>query len=176
VTSTSIDVANEPAASSARAGKVVAAARITVGAMWLARCERTVPRSFTAVKDLLRASTTPPNEVFAPYSWLVKKVLLPHFTGFGWTLLALEILLGAFLMLGLATRLFAALGALVTVPIAMTLSGQPGRSPWLFIMVFIVHLLLWAIGAGRSVGVDGLLRPSWAARTSRSAQLMLRVS
>ena len=167
---------SEPAASSARAGKVVATARIAVGTMWLARCERTVPSSFTAVKDLMIASTQPPNEVFAPYTWFVKKAVLPHFTVFGWTLLVVEVLLGAFLILGLATRLFSAVGALVTVPIAMTLSGQPGRGPWLFIMVLVVHLLLWAIGAGRSLGIDGLLRQSWAARSTRSAKLMMRLS
>ena len=43
--------------------------------------------------------------VFPPYSWLVEHLVLPNFAFFGWAVLLVEAALGAFLLIGLATRL-----------------------------------------------------------------------
>jgi len=40
----------------------------------------------------------------------------------------------------------------------------------------LVHLALFATAAGRSFGVDGVLRPTWLESNGRLAGLLARVS
>ena len=47
------------------------------------------------------------HQVFGPYAWLVDRLVLPNFTFFGWMVLLVEASLGAFLLIGLATRFWA---------------------------------------------------------------------
>nr|MBA3764568.1 hypothetical protein [Actinomycetota bacterium] len=82
----------------------IAAVRIVFGLLWLTQSSWKIPPF-----DLLRSFTeyAVSNPVFAPFSFVVEKVVLPNFTIFGWLTTITEVSIGAFLILGLTTRLWA---------------------------------------------------------------------
>ncbi len=153
--------------------------RIVVGILWMTNAGWKTPPDFgrSAGRGLYRfTSFAVEHEVFAPFAYLVKEVVLPNFTLFGWAVLLVEASLGAFLMLGLGTRLWALVGAAQATLITLSTLNAPGEWNWGYYILIGIHLLLFAVAAGRFVGLDRLLRPAWARRDSRSARFMLRLS
>jgi len=114
--------------------------------------------------------------VFAPYSWLVEHVVLPNFAFFGWTVLLVESALGAFLLIGLATRLWALIGVAQTVAITLSVLNAPNEWVWSYLLMLLAHLALFATAAGRHGGLDGVLRAGWQRSDSRLARLLVRAS
>jgi thiosulfate dehydrogenase [quinone] large subunit len=160
---------------------LVAATRVIVAFVWIQNCYWKVPPDFG------RDSTPPEGlyqftryavdyPVFPPYSFLVEHVVLPRFTFFGWTTLLLEASLGAFLLIGLATRLWAVVGLGQSVVIALSVLDAPNEWHWSYYLMATAHLMLFAVAAGRAGGLDGTLRPLWARSEGRVAKLLLRVS
>lgn len=114
--------------------------------------------------------------VFPPYSWLVEHLVLPNFAFFGWAVLLVESALGAFLLIGLATRFWALVGIAQTVAIALSVINAPNEWVWSYLLMLLAHVALLATAAGRYAGLDGLLRPGWQGSTSRLAGLLVRAS
>jgi thiosulfate dehydrogenase [quinone] large subunit len=63
-----------------------------------------------------------------------------------------------------------------SVAIALSVLNAPHEWPWSYYLMIAVHLLLFATAAGRVWGLDGLLRPVWAASQGRWSRLALRLS
>jgi thiosulfate dehydrogenase [quinone] large subunit len=99
------------------------------------------------------------HEVFPPYAWLVDRVVLPNFTVFGWLVLLVEASLGAFLLIGLATRFWALVGIAQTVAITLSVLNAPNEWAWSYLLMLLAHAAVFATAAGRYFGLDGLLRP-----------------
>ena len=116
------------------------------------------------------------HEVFAPYAFVVRELILPNFTIFGWVVLIVEASLGAFLLLGLATRLWALVGVAQSLAIALSVLNAPGEWSWAYYLMIAAHLAIFAAAAGRYWGLDGALRPSWERGDSRTARLLLMAS
>lgn len=157
----------------------LAAVRVVVGLLWVANSGWKTPPDFgeEGGSGLYRfTGYAVEHPVFPPYSWLVENLVLPNFTLFGWGVLLLEAALGAFLLVGLATRLFAALGIVQSVAITLSVLDAPNEFPWTYYLMIAVHVVLLATAAGRTGGVDGLLRPVWRRSEGRLARLMLRAS
>ena len=112
--------------------------------------------------------------VFTPYAKFVEHVVLPNFTFFAWMTLLVEASLGAFLLIGLATRFWALVGVLQGTAIMLSVLKAPNEWQWSYYLLIIGHLFLFATAAGRIGGLDGLLRPRWLAsggRLSRALRL-----
>ncbi len=90
--------------------------------------------------------------------------------------LLLEASLGAFLLLGLATRLWALIGIGQSLAIMLSVLNSPNEWEWSFYLMILAHLALFATAAGRSVGLDAVLRPRWSTSTGRTSQLLMRIS
>jgi thiosulfate dehydrogenase (quinone) large subunit len=158
----------------------LAALRILIGWIWLHEAAWKIPPRFGVFQSWVERPLEFP--VFAPYNAVVEAVILPNFLLFAWAVFLLEAALGAFLIVGLATRLWAAIGLLMSLPIFFSVAnysvtGEEGRTlsewPSAYYMMIAIHLLLLLAAAGRHHGLDGVLRDRW---TGRAGALLRRVS
>ena len=153
--------------------------RVTLGLLWLVNSGWKRPPDFGEEQARgLYAFTRDAvdHEVFAPYAWVVREVVLPNFRFFGWVVLLTEAALGAFLLLGLATRFWAVVGLAQSVTITLSVLNTPGEWEWSYYLMMAAHLGVFALAAGRTGGLDGLLRPVWERSRSRPARFLLGVS
>ena len=102
--------------------------------------------------------------------------MLPNFTIFGWLTTITEVSIGAFLILGLTTRLWAVVGMAQTVAISLSIINAPHEWSWAYYMMFAGHAVIWATAAGRAFGLDGVLRAGWIHADGRAFDLLRRVS
>ena len=91
-------------------------------------------------------------------SVLVRDLVLPNIAVFGPLVYAIEVAIGASLILGLFTRLGAALGALMAINLWLGLYNAPGEWTWTYMFLVVIQLLFLIDPPGRSLGVDVLLR------------------
>ena len=163
-----------------RAGsQLMAIIRIGAGVLWLTNTNWKTPPDFGQsgngglygyTKDAVDHS------VFAPFSWIVQHGVLPNFRAFGWMVLVLEAALAAFLILGLTTRFWALVGAVQAAAIGLSVGLSPGEWPWSYYLMVMVNLSLWATAAGRTWGLDGVVRPVLAMRPGRVASTLRRAT
>lgn len=114
--------------------------------------------------------------VLPPYAWFVETVVLPNFAFFGWLTLLTEAALGAFLLIGLATRFWAVVGVVQSLAITLAVLNAPNEWHWSYFLMILAHVALFATAAGRNLGVDGVLRPYWLDSKSRLAGLLGKLS
>lgn len=159
-------------------GRVMAGVRVLLGVLWMTNTGWKSPPTFGegggSLYGYTKAAVDHP--VFQPYSWVVEHLVLPHFVPFGWVVWIAEIALGAFLIVGLCTRFWAIAGALQSVAIGLSVAQLPGEWPWSYYLMVGAHLALLATAAGRTWGLDELVRPVVRLRTSRVARLVMRAS
>jgi len=156
--------------------RVMAAVRITVGLMWLTNAGWKTPPDFgeASGRGLYRfTSEAVDHPAFAPFSWVVEEIILPNFTIFGWVVLLTEAALAAFLLLGLGTRLWALVGAAQSAAIGLSVALAPNEWPWSYYLMVAAHAALFATAAGRTWGLDGLVRPALRRSPSRLSRLGL---
>jgi thiosulfate dehydrogenase [quinone] large subunit len=159
---------------------VIAMVRIGVALLWLQNLSWKTPPDFGEGDPPggLYLSTTyaVSHEVLHPYAWLVERLVLPNFTFFAWMVLLVEASLGAFLLVGLATRFWALVGIAQTVVIMLSVVNSPDEWIWSYLLMLLVHAALFATAAGRYGGLDGVLRPEWQGSQSWLARLLVRAS
>ena len=90
-------------------------------------------------------------------SALVRDFVLPNIAVFGPLVYAIEVLIGVSLILGLATRLGALLGALMAINLWLGLYDAPNEWPWTYMFIIVVHLIYVIDPPGRSLGIDAFL-------------------
>lgn len=151
----------------------VAFVRITFGLLWLTNSSWKAP-PFDTLRHFTEFAVS--NPVFAPYSSVVEKVVLPNLMFFGWVTTVTEASLGAFLILGLTTRFWAVVGMVQTAVIAMSVINAPHEWSWAYYMMFAGHVAIWATAAGRSFGLDGILRAGWLRSDRKAISLLGRLS
>lgn len=148
--------------------------RILFGLLWLTNVSWKVPPDFATLRHFTQYAVSAP--VLAPYSFVVRTVVLPNFTLFGYLVMLTEAALGAFLILGLATRFWAVVGMAQTVAIALSVLNAPHEWTWAYYMLFAGHVAIWATAAGRTFGLDGILRSGWIRSDNRAIRLLGRAS
>lgn len=162
---------------------ILAVVRVAAAALWIGNLGWKVPPHFgqgaspDAPKDLYQWTSYAVEEpVLGPYAWLVEHLVLPNFAVFAWGTLLVEAGLGAFLLIGLATRFWAVVGVGQTMAILLSVANAPGEWIWSYLLMILVHAVLFATAAGRYAGLDGVLRPHWQASRSRASRLLEVVS
>ena len=158
---------------------MLAVLRCGVALMWIQNVAWKVPPDFGRANNdglYFWASQAVAHPVFAPYSAFVDAVVLPNIEVFGWLTLLVEGGLGAFLLIGLATRFWAVVGIGQTLAITLSVLFAPHEWQWSYYLMGLAHLAIFATAAGRSYGVDGVLRGAWSASSGRLSQLMVRLS
>lgn len=159
---------------------LIAATRVGVALMWIDNASWKVPPDFGrdgSPSGLYRWTLGGvEHEVLAPWARFVEHVVVPNFALFGWAVLIIEASLGAFLLIGLFTRAFALLGVAQSLAITFSVLNTPHEWFWAYLLMILIHLMLFATAAGRFGGMDGALRPLWAARPGRLHRLMKAAS
>jgi thiosulfate dehydrogenase (quinone) large subunit len=174
-------VVAEPLVDSRYSRFAVAAVRVGVALLWVQNSGWKRPPHFgannspvTGLRKFTGYAVDYP--VFPPYAWFVEHVVLPNFAFFGWLTLLVEASLGAFLLIGLATRFWAVVGIAQTLAITLSVLNAPDEWHWSYFLMLLAHVALLATAAGRAYGLDGLLRPRWRRSRGRVASVLLRVS
>ncbi|MEC4017096.1 MULTISPECIES: TQO small subunit DoxD [unclassified Streptomyces] len=160
---------------------LLAVCRVAVGLLWIQNLSWKHPPAFGKdsgpPRDLYRWTLNGvEHEVFAPWAWLVEHVIIPNFAVFAWGAFAVEACLGAFLLVGLATRFWALVGLVQTTAITFSVLNTPHEWFWSYFLMYVAHLALLATAAGRAYGVDGALRPAWRQRHGLLSRLLLVAS
>lgn len=174
---TTID-APAPIRTSTREDRLVritlAVVRVGVAFLWIENAGWKTPPTFSSLHSFTEYAVSRP--VFPPFSWLVEHVVLPNFTFFAWFTLVVEASIGAFLLVGLATRLWALIGLVQVLAITFSALNAPHEWEWSYYLMILAHLALFATAAGRFYGLDGILRPSWLQSSSAPARVLVRFS
>ncbi|MCC6438298.1 MAG: TQO small subunit DoxD [Acidimicrobiales bacterium] len=137
---------------------VPAGVRILLGLMWLQNVGWKIPPNFAPVANFVNEGIE--HEVFPPFSWVLEQLAAPNIELFGWGVLLSELGLAAFLLAGLATRLWAVIGVLSSVSIGLTVAAAPNEWGWSYWLMIAAHLVVATTpAAGRIGGLDGVLRP-----------------
>lgn len=153
---------------------LLAALRVGVAMMWIQNVGWKRPPDFSSLRRFTTDAVDHP--VFGPYSWVVEHVVLPNFTFFAWVTLLLEASIGAFLFIGLATRLWALIGIGQSLAITMSVLNVPGEWQWSYYLMILAHIGIFATAAGRAYGLDGALRPIWRSSNGRLSRVLTRLS
>lgn len=157
----------------------LAVVRIALGLLWIQAAGWKSPPDFgqESGSGLFRYTNYAVEyPVFPPFSWLIENLVLPNFVLFGYLTLLLEASIGAFLLVGLATRFWAFLGIGQTLAITLSVLEGPHEWPWAYYLMIAAHVVVLTTAAGRSAGLDGLLRPRWRRSSGRLAALLMRAS
>jgi uncharacterized membrane protein YphA (DoxX/SURF4 family) len=94
---------------------------------------------------------------FGWQSWLVEHIIQPHFYIFAPQVYATEVLIAVSLLLGLFTRVGAALGALMAMNLWLGLYRAPDEWPWTYFLLITLQTTFAVLHAGRSLGLDAIL-------------------
>ncbi|HEY2533332.1 MAG TPA: DoxX family membrane protein [Xanthobacteraceae bacterium] len=130
--------------------------RIIVGTMWWQQSLWKVPPNYDGglihwMQEMVEHAST------QLQSDLVRDIVLPNITVFGPLVYAIEVAIGASLILGLLTRLGAVLGALMAINLWLGLYNAPTEWPWTYMFLVVLQLLYLLDPPGRSLGVDALI-------------------
>jgi thiosulfate dehydrogenase [quinone] large subunit len=170
----------DPLAASRSSRVLIAIARVGLALLWIGGASWKTPPRFgqgAEPSGLYRfTSYAVEHPVFPPWAWLVEHLVLPNFAFFGWVTLLVEASLGAFLLIGLATRLWALVGVGQTVAITLSVANAPNEWLWSYLLMLLLHLVVFATAAGRFAGLDGVLRPRWSRAGGWLARLLVRAS
>jgi thiosulfate dehydrogenase [quinone] large subunit len=140
-------------------GRALAGVRILLGLLWLQNSGWKVPPAFRALGRSVDRGIDDP--ILPSFGWLLDAVVEPNLRLVGWVVLVTELALAVFLLVGLATRLWALVGAAVSLGVGLTVAGVPNEWGWSYWLMVAAHVAVAASpAAGRVAGLDGLVRPA----------------
>lgn len=138
-------------------------ARILLGSMWWQQTLWKLPPHYTdlpfvpdsGLKHWMIEMVN--NAAFRIQSAFVKDIVLPHFNIFAPMVYGIEVLIAASLVLGIFTRLGAALGALMAINLWLGLYRSPMEWPWTYFFLVLLQVTFAVLRAGRNLGIDAII-------------------
>ena len=133
----------------------IAALRVIIGVMWWQQSLWKIPPHYDWglihwMQEMVEHAST------QLQSALVRDIVLPNIAVFGPLVYAIEVAIAVSLILGLATRLGSALGALMAINLWLGLYNAEGEWPWTYMFLVVLELLFLIDPPGRSLGIDAL--------------------
>ena len=147
-------------------------ARLIIGWLWITQISWKMPPTFGcppnfAASTSYAARTTGLCDwtgLMAVYSLVplhaafVRDLVIPNLAWMGWLIWLMEVFIAATLILGVASRLGAAVGIVQAVNLFIGLSAVPNEWYWSYGMLITLELIFFCLPPGRLLGVDGYLR------------------
>jgi uncharacterized membrane protein YphA (DoxX/SURF4 family) len=129
--------------------------RVIIGIMWWQQSLWKIPPHYDWglihwMEEMVEHASTQLQSV------LVRDIVLPNIAVFGPLVYAIEVAIAVSLILGVVTRLGAALGALMAINLWLGLYNAPGEWPWTYMFLVVLQLIFLINPPGRSLGVDAL--------------------
>ena len=129
--------------------------RVIIGIMWWQQSLWKIPPHYDWglihwMEEMVEHASTQLQSV------LVRDLVLPNIAVFGPLVYAIEVAITVSLILGVVTRLGAALGALMAINLWLGLYNAPGEWPWTYMFLVVLQLIFVINPPGRSLGVDAL--------------------
>lgn len=151
--------------------------RVLIGAMWYQGTTWKLPLPYSGAFEYWLQQTGE-HAAFPFIGDLVNSVMLPHIAVVGTFIYLAELAFAVSLMLGVLTRLGALLAAGQALFLWLGLYRAEAEWPWNYMFLAVVHGLFIVVAAGRSLGVDAILRrpEGVVSRAKGIAGLMLRRS
>lgn len=131
-------------------------ARVLIGAMWFEGCLWKLPIPSGGFQYWLEQEAQ--HAAFDLHRTLVISVLLPAFTLVNVVAFLCEIAMAISFILGFGVRAFALLGMVFAAQLYLGLYRHPGEWPWEFVFIIVICGLFFIHAAGRSLGLDAVLR------------------
>jgi len=146
--------------------------RVLIGCMWFQGCLWKLPLPISEGFKYWTGQMEE-NAAFELHRDLVENVYLPYLHLIQPVVFLAELSFATSLILGVAVRLFGALGVLFALHLWLGLYLHPGEWPWSYVFLAINMGLLALYAAGRSLGADALIRRH--AATSPLARVLMHV-
>ena len=131
--------------------------RVLIGAMWYQGTTWKLPLPFTGGFEYWLGQTSE-HAAFPFIGDLVSNLFLPQISLVGPLVYFAELFFAVSLMLGVLTRLGALLAAGQALFLWLGLYGAEAEWPWNYVFLAVIHGLFIVLAAGRSLGVDAILR------------------
>jgi uncharacterized membrane protein YphA (DoxX/SURF4 family) len=141
--------------------------RVLVGIMWWQQSLWKIPPDEGGLIYWMKQEVA--HAAVALQAAFVARIVLPHIAVFGPAVYAIEVGIGASLMLGLFTRGFAVLGLAMAVNLWLGLYSAPGEWPWTYMFLVVLMALFALDPPGRCLGLDA----AWRRRQRSGARLRL---
>jgi uncharacterized membrane protein YphA (DoxX/SURF4 family) len=130
--------------------------RVIVGTMWWQQSLWKVPPHYDWglihwMQEMVDHASTQLQSAF------VRDLVLPNIAVFGPLVYAIEVAIGVSLILGVATRMGASLGALMAINLWLGLYNAPTEWPWTYMFLVVLQLIYLIDPPGRSLGIDALV-------------------
>ena len=130
--------------------------RVAVGCMWWQQSLWKIPPDFDGLRFWMQNMVD--HGSVPLQSRLVASIVIPDMAVFGPLVYAIEVAVGVSLILGLLTRIGAALGALMALNLWLGLYSAPNEWPWTYAFLAIIQLGYLIDPPGRSLGIDAIRR------------------
>jgi uncharacterized membrane protein YphA (DoxX/SURF4 family) len=138
-------------------------ARLLIGGLWWQQTLWKLPPTYTDSPDGVSGGLhywvgeMVHHSAFGIQSWLVEKVIQPHFYVFAPQVYMTEVIIAVSLLLGVFTRLGGVLGGLMSLNLWLGLYRAPDEWPWAYFFLVMLQTTFVVLHAGRSLGVDAIL-------------------
>ncbi|MBI2882415.1 MAG: TQO small subunit DoxD [Candidatus Methylomirabilis oxyfera] len=149
--------------------------RIMYGILWLQQAKWKVPPDFGMKTGdglwywLNQAIQYP---TWSVHHAFLTNVVLPNFILFGYLTLLTEAFIGLSLTFGLFARLGGLVGLLMAINVTLSVLKAPNEWHWTYFMLIGYSLLFLSFPSGRMLGLDSLLSRRLANKRGRSTQLL----
>jgi len=131
--------------------------RVLLGCQWFQGCLWKLPLPVSGTFEYWVGEMRD-NAAFAFHRALVEAVYLPNLKIIDPLVFLAELSFAISLLLGVGVRLFALLAVGFSLHLWLGLYLQQQEWPWNYVFLAIIHALFVAYAAGRSLGMDALLR------------------
>ena len=139
------------------------AARVLIGLMWFQNLFWKLPLFSTENGLYYWTGEEVKNAAFPLHGRLIETLILPtpNFLFVDVAVFLVELAFAASLILGIGVRLVGVVGVLFVAQLWLGLYRHPQEWPWTYVFLMTLMGLFALLGAGRSLGLDGLLRRSY---------------
>ncbi|HMF24047.1 MAG TPA: DoxX family protein [Pseudolabrys sp.] len=131
--------------------------RLLIGAQWFQGCLWKLPFPVSGGFQYWTGQMGE-HAAFEFHRTLVKNVFLPHLNIIDPLVFLAELAFAVSLMLGIGVRLVATIAAFYSLHLWLGLYRHPAEWPWNYMFLAIVHVQFAVYAAGRSLGLDALIR------------------